>query len=173
MFRDENPRILRRFHAKGTGRTRRITCPSYSKTVSNIPQMEMLMFLHGAATIVRSPCQPMTALAAHFYFNTYLDNNPPLSNSFNFWLAKNYWQKDSSRPLRTAIEAVGLVGMSNFFHSPQIAEKANERYCVALAATNCALKDPAEAIADQTLMAILIMLVFEVDSPPTQTVETG
>ncbi|KXH47969.1 hypothetical protein CNYM01_02557 [Colletotrichum nymphaeae SA-01] len=53
-----------------------------------------------------------------------------------------------------------MAAISNISNAPEIVLRAKERYGQALKATNVALYDPAQATADTTLMAILLLGLF-------------
>lgn len=55
-----------------------------------------------------------------------------------------------------------MAAISNISNAPEIVQRAKERYGQALKATNVALYDPAQATADTTLMAILLLGLFVV-----------
>jgi hypothetical protein len=59
------------------------------------------------------------------------------------------------------MEAVGMAGISNVYYAPHVLSKSREHYGRALAALNHALKSPVEAVADTTLMAVILLGMFE------------
>ena len=61
-----------------------------------------------------------------------------------------------------AVDAVSLAAYSNYFKVEALASEARRSYGAALITLNNALKDPDEAKLDQTLTAVLNLLVFEV-----------
>lgn len=65
-------------------------------------------------------------------------------------------------PLRQAITAIGLAGLSNFWSAPNIMAKANSAYCSALRLVNSGLSNIEEAKSDQTLVAIILLGLYEV-----------
>ncbi|KAF4833169.1 hypothetical protein CGCTS75_v003959 [Colletotrichum tropicale] len=54
-----------------------------------------------------------------------------------------------------------MAAISNVHNAPDVIIQAKERYCQALNATNLALRDPTLVAADSTLMAILLLGLFE------------
>lgn len=66
-----------------------------------------------------------------------------------------------------SMSAVGLVGLANMTLSPEDAEAARKAYGTALRLTNQALRDPAEAVKDTTMLAILILSLFEMMTETT------
>ncbi|KAK3937231.1 hypothetical protein QBC46DRAFT_461014 [Diplogelasinospora grovesii] len=109
--------------------------------------------------------QPANELGANFFFARYTGplNEAPFSSDFVDWLTQSYLFENtlSSRVLKAAIEAVGMAGISNTSHAPDVFSRSRARYCEALAAMNQALHDPDQAISDATLMAITLCGFFE------------
>ena len=73
-----------------------------------------------------------------------------------------YLKDKANHPLREAIEAAGLAGISNSSYAPELAYRSQEQYVRALKATNKALRDPSESLSDTTLMAVILLGLFEV-----------
>jgi hypothetical protein len=105
-------------------------------------------------------CQPVNELGANFFFSKYTFNESPFAGDYHDWLTRSYF--DNGLIIQAAIEAVGTAALSNVYCAPHLASASQERYCNALAAINRALSDPTEAIADTTLMAIILLGLFEV-----------
>ncbi|KAK4639711.1 hypothetical protein QC761_710740 [Podospora bellae-mahoneyi] len=60
-----------------------------------------------------------------------------------------------------SLTAVGLMGMASLQRRNDLMDAARKSYGVALGLTKDALKDPAEAVKDSTMLSILILGVFE------------
>lgn len=106
--------------------------------------------------------QPINELGAHFFFANYTCDEPPLSEAYHSWLTKTYFEDRPNHALRAAIEAAGMAGISNKFYAPHVAFKSKGQYGRALAATKQALSDPVESVADTTLIAVILLGLFEV-----------
>ena len=63
--------------------------------------------------------------------------------------------------LMSSIKAVGLVGFSNVAKDPALMVEAKKQYLSAVRHLNVALQSPAEAKKDSTLMAVMVLGVFE------------
>jgi hypothetical protein len=63
--------------------------------------------------------------------------------------------------LNVCMQAVGLAGFSNISGSPGLLKEARKNYTIALRLTNAALGSPIEAKKDSTLLAIMILGLFE------------
>ncbi|KAK7415770.1 hypothetical protein QQX98_005683 [Neonectria punicea] len=103
--------------------------------------------------------QPISDLGASFFFAKYTFNQPPFGEEYHDWLAESYSQNESV--LRAAIEAVGMAGISNISYAPNVASRSNELYCKAVVVINQALCDPVQVRADATLMAVILLGLFE------------
>jgi hypothetical protein len=64
--------------------------------------------------------------------------------------------------LRQAVAAIGLAGLANFWKAPSIMAQANIAYCTALRLVNAALGNIEEAKSDQTVVAIMLLGLYEV-----------
>lgn len=106
--------------------------------------------------------QTLEDRAANFFFAYYTTTGPPFGDTYQEWLAQTYLEDVPSNVVRAAVQAVGMAAISNVHNAPDVIIQAKERYCQALNATNLALRDPALVAADSTLMAILLLGLFEV-----------
>jgi hypothetical protein len=132
---------------------------------SNIPTSESksLTSPFGLNSISYPLPLPINELAANFFFAKYGEfNETPFSGDYHDWLTQSYFEGGPNHVLRAAIEAVGMAGISNVFHTPHVMPKSKGQYYKALAAMKQALNDPVQAIADTTLMAVILLGVFEV-----------
>ena len=101
--------------------------------------------------------------AASFFFAKYAASHHPASDDYHGWLTQSYNGSHIGSALRAAIEAVGLAGLSNVSYTPQIACLSKKVCNEAVAATKRALDSPTEAIADTTLMAVILLGLYEVE----------
>lgn len=143
VFRDESERIVRK--ARQIKQSKPTLAPSLPS--SSIP--------HPLS-------QPIKELGANFFFKKYTLNEPPFTNDYNDWILRSYLEDDSNHVLRAVINAVGMSGMSNVFHAPHVAVQSKKQYCEALAALKVTLNDPVQAIADTTLLAVILFGLYEV-----------
>lgn len=111
---------------------------------------------------------PVKDLGANFFFANYTFNEPPFSADYFSWLTASYLDKAAgpTHVLRAAIDAVGLAGLSNVSHAPQIATQAKQHYCAALTYMKEALNDPVLAAEDTTFQAVILLGLFEVGVVP-------
>jgi hypothetical protein len=129
------------------------------------------------------PATPMIALLYNlnptsqergtaYFFSRYvaIDEN---SSHQRFDFVYDVWKPVSLVPERqvdgvlASMSAVGLVGLANMTRSPEAADAARKAYGTALRLTNQALRDPVEALKDTTMLAILILSLFEMMTETT------
>jgi hypothetical protein len=113
-------------------------------------------------SISNSLGQPIGELGANFFFAKYTFEEPPYSSDYHNWLTRSYLDEGPGDVLRPALEAVGMAGIANVFHTPRVASKSKQRYCDALVAMQQALNDPVQAVADTTFLAVILLGLFEV-----------
>ena len=146
VFRDETRRIVQRVRQSQQSNSGLPRC-----TVSEPPQ-----------TISYPVSQPATELGVNFFFAKYIFKEPPFYSDHCAWLTQSYIEPRSQNVLRAAIEAVGMAGLSNAFHAPHVESASREKYRQALIALQQALNDRGQALADTTLMAVILLGLFEV-----------
>jgi hypothetical protein len=59
------------------------------------------------------------------------------------------------------MKAVGTAAYAHSVHAPLLMKNARYQYLLALQSTNAALRDPFEVKKDTTLLAIMVLGVFE------------
>lgn len=72
-----------------------------------------------------------------------------------------YREAYSQEHLSTSIIAVGLAGLANSVKSPQLLNQAMSRFGSALQLTNSALCSPDEATTDSTVLAVMLLAMYE------------
>lgn len=165
LFRDESQRIKRRF-ADDVDRHQQPTPPTASTDNHLSAATPVSSHCHSTdlppPTFSHSICQPIEECAANFFFAYYTTTGPPFCDTYQAWLAQAYSEDHPSNVIRAVIQAVGMAAISNVFNAPAMVFQANERYGQALKGTNFALRNPTQATADSTLMAILLLGLFAV-----------
>ncbi|KAB5570754.1 hypothetical protein GE09DRAFT_719133 [Coniochaeta sp. 2T2.1] len=112
-----------------------------------------------------------------FFFSRYVAVDKNCSHQ-RFDFIYDVWKPVSLVPERqvdgvlASMSAVGLVGLANMTRSPEAADAARKAYGTALRLTNRALQDPMESVKDTTMLAILILSLFEMMTETTaETIE--
>lgn len=114
------------------------------------------------ASIAYPLSQSVEDLGVNFFFCNYTFYEPPFYSDHHTWLTHSYLQDRSNHVLRPAIEAIGMAGLANVSRTPYFRSMAEERHCIALAAIRHALNDSVQATEDTTLMAVILIELFEV-----------
>ncbi|MCJ1291269.1 hypothetical protein MMC34_002812 [Xylographa carneopallida] len=71
--------------------------------------------------------------------------------------------------LSAIVYAVGLASFANEYKSQDVLKQARRQYVYALQLTNAALKSTAEATKDSTLLAVMLLSLYETITSTTQT----
>ena len=108
-------------------------------------------------TVPRSLIQPVEARALSFFLSKYI-----LGSNFGYLASFYSSHSDREEQLSASIEAVGLASLSNELGSLELSERARKRYVHAIQATNKALQDAVKARKDSTLVAVLLLSLYEV-----------
>lgn len=101
-----------------------------------------------------------------YFFSRYVNAEETACHQ-KFDFLRDVWNSSSTVPERqvdgvlASMTAVGLMGFASLTRSDGLMDAARKSYGTALGLTKDALKDPAEAIKDSTMLSILILGVFE------------
>ena len=129
------------------------------------------------------PSTPMIALVYNiaptfqergtaYFFSRYVTIDENCCHQ-RFDFVYDVWKPHSMVPERqldgvmASMTAVGLVGVANLTRSTDIMDGARKSYGTALRLTNAALRNPREATKDETMLAILILGLFEMMTDPS------
>ncbi|KAF2260281.1 hypothetical protein CC78DRAFT_28884 [Lojkania enalia] len=149
LFRDETKRIAQKSRKEWN------QLPKSRKTTSiQLPILSLI-----STRVLYPLAQPIDEYAANFYFSKYIFVESPFSEGYYAWLAQSYSQ--NGHILRTAIEAVGLAAISNMMYAPRVATRSKIQYCKTLTCIRRAIDNPIEATSDSTLMAVILVVLFE------------
>ncbi|KAI9815979.1 MAG: hypothetical protein M1827_001971 [Pycnora praestabilis] len=74
----------------------------------------------------------------------------------------------SEQALLSSMKAVGLAGFASSQHAPGVMREAQKRYLAAIQFTNSALRSPVDVKKDSTLLAVMILGIFETISGGNQ-----
>ena len=116
-----------------------------------------------AATISPSLSESIETQATCFFFRNYVWEDSQSSKGFFDYLPRIFGRNETmGSALTDAIMSLGMVGLSNTKHASEIMIPATEKYHSALRATNSALRDVEQAKADQTLITVMLLGLYEV-----------
>jgi hypothetical protein len=105
--------------------------------------------------------------AAFFVTNYVIGDHGPTRGHLDR-LADLYESDSLDDSLVAAVHAVGLIGYSHSVKAPELLPKAQSQYTKALRLTNAALRCPTAVKKDSTLMAILILGIYEIFTGTSQ-----
>lgn len=106
---------------------------------------------------------PMVDQGIHYFMSNYalgIDQPPLQSDQYHHHLATHGFHPI----VATSMTALGLAGISNICMDVNFKREAMQWYSKALRMTNAALQSPSEVKADSTLLATMLLGVFEVTS---------
>lgn len=103
-------------------------------------------------------CNSPDEHATFFFFKNYV-----LEDNSNFQYLFDTYEKESVRPALTdSITALGMAGLASFYKAPGIMTCAQQKYNSALRRLSSSLADTKEAKADQTLITVIMLSLYEV-----------
>lgn len=115
-----------------------------------------------ATVIIRGLSVPPEDEATSYFFHNFVSENPASLTAYSHMLPTIYRQGSSYSALYKIIEAIGLAGISNVKQAPELMVAAGQKYARVLRAITASIQDPKEASTDQTLIAVMLLGLFEV-----------
>ncbi|GJC95509.1 C6 finger domain-containing protein [Colletotrichum higginsianum IMI 349063] len=118
------------------------------------------------ATLLYSLSPSYQERGTAFFFSRYVSVDENACHQ-NFDFIFDVWRPASILPERqvdgvlASMTAVGLAGLSHLTMCPKMMDWSRRSYGTALQMTNDALRNPAEAVKDTTMMSILILGTYE------------
>jgi hypothetical protein len=88
-------------------------------------------------------------------------------------LPRLYRAASSDSALSNIVIALGIACIANAMQAPEIMMKANMKYAQSLKATNSTLRDPIGARADETLLVVMLLGLYEEASHVRVELETS
>ena len=129
------------------------------KTVSKVPANDTLRTLE--LQLIKEPYAFSNDCAALFFFHDYVLLETRQPSSLFDMLPGIYQTSRPDSPLADIITALGLVCLANTKGSPEAMIPARARYVAALHNVNASIRDPGAASADETLMVVLLLGLYE------------
>ena len=108
-----------------------------------------------------SLAQPIEDRATVFFVANYIVGNRGPTRGHLDYLSDLYQTDSIPEGLLASMKAVGLAGYSHSGHAPSLMKNARYQYLRAIQLTNAALQSRDDAKKDTTLMAIMILGIFE------------
>jgi hypothetical protein len=100
--------------------------------------------------------------ATCFFWRNYILEEHRFHNGNFQYLSDLYTREDIGESLTETVACLGLVGLSNFWKASNIMRAAQAKYNSALRLVSSRLRNVEEAKADQTLVAVMLLGLYEV-----------
>ncbi|KAF2814622.1 uncharacterized protein BDZ99DRAFT_181049 [Mytilinidion resinicola] len=142
IFRDETRKVVRK--ARGSSSTLSPSTPETSPST----------------LAIITPSRLIEDDAASFFFFHYVLKEPAFANGLYDFLPTLYSQ-GSSAVFQDIVTATGLAGLANLKRSPTLMHAARAKHSTALRTVNASLQNQQTATSDSTLMAVLLLGLFE------------
>lgn len=162
MFRDETKKVVRKAKAKEVERNAQESALNKTSRPGSDGSSEDSSPERDIELIIRNPSPPLEDGAIYFFF----DHNALVPRTFSrgfLDILPDIYQKklNPHNPLPEVIAAIGLAGISNLQNAPDAMLAARVKHTAALRNVNSALQNPETAKADSTLMAVMLLGLFE------------
>lgn len=109
----------------------------------------------GTFSMTYTPSQDVAFTAISFFITSFLEGS-------NFdYLPPIYLQSNQSSPLAVATQCVAMASLAADWRDSRLMNEARKQYSEALTLTNAALRSPADAVQDGTLISVLLLALFE------------
>lgn len=99
--------------------------------------------------------------AVTFFFNDYVLEDSPTPKNVYDCLPRLYAAASPDSALSNIVTALGMACLANAMQVPEVMMRANLKYAHSLKAINSALRDPVEAKADETLLVVMLLGLYE------------
>lgn len=178
LFRDETKAVVKRVHGrkpKSTSGTPSTDAqPKANHPLTYRPQASALVAFAGPLTPLRSQSPQSLSSpgsvedqAVCFFFRTYrAPQSTEHHQSLYAYLPVLYSVEPSDHILNCIIPAIGLGGLAHRRNDPGLLLAADAAYSKALRRTNHALQIPERASADQTLISVMLLGLYEARQVP-------
>jgi hypothetical protein len=101
--------------------------------------------------------------ATCFFFQNYVPGNDPFGDRGTFqFLMDVYRCEEIGDALADSVSSLGMVGLASFWKAPSIIHNARLKYVSALRTLASHLRNKEEAKTDQTLIATMLLGLYEV-----------
>jgi hypothetical protein len=100
--------------------------------------------------------------ATCFFFQNFVLEDPCDSRGQFDYLPRMYQTSKVNKVLEEAVLALGLAGLANRTKASKVMIKANVKYTMAVHAVSSVLSEMEQAKADQTLIAVMLLSLYEV-----------
>lgn len=164
MFRDETVKVAGRVEARKKDRSASppdVAALARSRRTS--PDSPGTLILLTRQSLSRSPVRTIEDEAINFFFYHYVIQDHQYAKGL-FDFLPNLYQRAvaTNEPLGEIVKASGMAGIANLKRSSDIEADARAKQTIVLRSVNLSLQNPGKAISDSTMMAVLLLGLFEV-----------
>lgn len=114
------------------------------------------------AVAIRGLSVSLEDQATYYFFHNFVSEGPGDVTAYSHMLPTLYRQNSSFSVLPKIVDAIGLASISNVKHAPELMIVAGQKYAGALRAITASIQDSKQASTDQTLIAVMLLGLFEV-----------
>lgn len=170
MFRDQTQHYGdKRRPQNGSRRAiprRRIKAPNITEEISVDTQLMedsiLQLVTHTTPFTLELSISPSDQATCYFFRNYVLEDK---STSGSFQYLHDIYSNETVGPaLADSIESLGMVGLAHFWKTPNLQFQANRKYNSALRLVSSRLRNEEEARADQTLVSVMLLGLYEVST---------
>ncbi|KAB8298689.1 hypothetical protein EYC80_000866 [Monilinia laxa] len=171
MFRDQTQHYANKRRTQNESRMivsrRRTKASNATSEISIDPQLidepKMQQLVRRTAPFTLGLSTSAAEQAACYFFRNYVLEDKSTSGSFQY-LHDIYGNEIIGPALIDSIESLGMVGLANFWKSPDLHFHAHRKYNSALRLVSSRLRNEEEARADQTLVAVMLLGLYETNT---------
>jgi hypothetical protein len=166
IFRNESSNVIRKFKAKEARQKEsaatKATVASVSDDDPDIEEISLEIVQQQDTQLdIYSLAPSLEDRATGFFVANYVLGMSGPSRGHLDYLADVSRTQILDDGLVSSMKAVGLAGFAHAEHAPSLMKNARYQYVRALNSTNAAIRDPVEVKKDTTLLAIMILGIFE------------
>jgi hypothetical protein len=168
MFRDQTKHYANK--RRNQDESRMVVSRRKTKPPNDIPEIpidpqltneSMMQLVTQTPTFTLELSTSSAEQATCYFFRNYVLEDKSTSGSFQY-LHDIYSNELIGPALADSIEALGMVGLANFWKASDFQFHANRKYNSALRLVSSRLRNEEEARADQTLVAVMLLGLYEV-----------
>ncbi|KAF3388711.1 hypothetical protein F1880_003342 [Penicillium rolfsii] len=100
-------------------------------------------------------------IGINYFLRNFVIGSQSSSRGYLNYIPSVYVNGDEHPTLVASLAAAGLVALANSTQQPELASHAREKYLEAIHNINTALASPIESVKDSTLMAVILLGLFE------------
>jgi hypothetical protein len=163
MFENESEKVIRKAKAREVSKIKQVstTSANHSQVGSPTVAAERNDRFAVSLTSFHSLTPTVEERAIGFFFSNLVTNLfGPSQDSLDYIPALSN-KNDMDEHLFASMRAVGLAGFSNVVNSPELMKEARRDYLASLQLVNTALRSQVDVKKDSTLLAVMILSIFE------------